>query len=218
MNKFKVGDLVSWKSQSYGSITKKEGVICAVVPADSQPYDIISVTKKMSEFNRMFDGNPRPILSYLVEVPSKSGRGRTKLYWPRAEKLEGVLNKEEVKMMNISSRFSFDAAHFLPSYEGKCSSLHGHHWVVEVEIMGKVDPSTGMILDFHVLKKIVEEEVIEILDHTHLNRIIQNPTAENIVLWIWEKLKGKLPLFLINLWETPDNKVVFFCSAKEPSQ
>ena len=56
-------------------------------------------------------------------------------------------------------------------------------------------------MDFSKLKNIVEEEVVDKLDHQELNKIVDNPTAENIVEWIHEMLKDKLPLHSIKLWE-----------------
>lgn len=111
----------------------------------------------------------------------------------------------------MSSRFSFDAAHRLPRHEGKCANLHGHRWVFEVEIEGKINKNTGMIYDFSLLKRLVDEKIGNFLDHSYLNDNFDNPTAENLVEWIAKAIKASLPnhLFLVSvtLWETPDNKV-----------
>ncbi len=108
--------------------------------------------------------------------------------------------------MFINKEFKFDAAHNLVDYNGKCENLHGHTYKLRVTLEGK--PGKGdMILDFVELKKIVNEEVIELLDHAYLNDLIPQSTAENISIWIWNKLENKLKgphhrLYEINVWET----------------
>jgi 6-pyruvoyltetrahydropterin/6-carboxytetrahydropterin synthase len=96
--------------------------------------------------------------------------------------------------------FYFDAAHFLPNYKGKCESPHGHTYRLEVEVEGELGGG-GMVLDFNEIKKVVEREVIEKLDHSSMNDVLPNPTSENITQWIWSKLEGKLPLSRVRLWE-----------------
>ena len=55
--------------------------------------------------------------------------------------------------MIVSKRVSFDAAHFLPGYVGKCSQMHGHHWIVELAVAGEVNLETGMVIDFIELSR-----------------------------------------------------------------
>jgi 6-pyruvoyltetrahydropterin/6-carboxytetrahydropterin synthase len=102
--------------------------------------------------------------------------------------------------MRLCREFYFDAAHFLPKYKGKCENLHGHTYKLEIVIEGGVKKD-GMILDFAKMKEIVELEVIEKLDHQQLNALFEYPTAEHIINWIAEQLKGKVPLYSIKLWE-----------------
>jgi 6-pyruvoyltetrahydropterin/6-carboxytetrahydropterin synthase len=76
----------------------------------------------------------------------------------------------------------------------KCSRLHGHSFQVEVHLEGRVDPHTGMLVDYADIKAAfapLEEQ----LDHHYLNEIagLENPTSENIVRWIWERLEPALP-------------------------
>lgn len=108
--------------------------------------------------------------------------------------------------MRVCRRFSFDAAHYLPEYEGKCKNLHGHQWVLEVEVVGPVDVN-GMVYDFSDLKTLVTDKVINHLDHTLLNDLIKVPTAENIIVWVWRQLDGFGPLSRLRLYETPDSFV-----------
>jgi 6-pyruvoyltetrahydropterin/6-carboxytetrahydropterin synthase len=71
-----------------------------------------------------------------------------------------------------------------------------------VTIQGRLNKE-GIVLDFGDFKKIVQEKVLEKLDHQYLNDIIENPTAENITAWIWERLEKSLNLYELKLWETP---------------
>ncbi|MBM3309139.1 MAG: 6-carboxytetrahydropterin synthase QueD [Candidatus Altiarchaeales archaeon] len=102
--------------------------------------------------------------------------------------------------MKAGRTFFFDASHHLPAYEGKCEQLHGHTYRLDVVVEGKVGKE-GMVLDFNEIKKVVENEVIEKLDHMDLNKVLKNPTAENIAEWIWTQLEGKLSLHSIKLYE-----------------
>ena len=112
--------------------------------------------------------------------------------------------------MLVSKQFTFDSAHFLPKYHGKCEKMHGHTYKLHVTIDPPVNEETGLAFDFVKLKKIVKNEVIEKLDHNNLNDIMPIPSAENIAIWIWEKLKKLLPLHEIKVWETPTSFVTYF--------
>ncbi len=86
--------------------------------------------------------------------------------------------------ISICKRFKFDAAHHLPYYDGKCKQNHGHSFKLDVEVSGQIQDQgykTGMIIDFHDLKDIVNLVIINVLDHTDLNAHISNPTAENMI-------------------------------------
>lgn len=109
--------------------------------------------------------------------------------------------------MLLSKEFKFDSAHHLPNYHGKCEKLHGHTYKLRVTIGGEPD-SEGMIKDFAEVKKIVQEKVLKELDHKNLNEVIDNPSAENIAVWIWKELKSELSLFEIQVWETEDSSVI----------
>lgn len=108
--------------------------------------------------------------------------------------------------MRIRKQFSFEAAHVLPHHEGKCSRLHGHSYRLEVTVEGPLQasgPATGMVVDFDVLAQTVRRTVIDALDHRSLNDLIENPTSENIVAWIWRELAPAVPqLAELALWET----------------
>ena len=110
--------------------------------------------------------------------------------------------------MFITKEFSFDSAHYLPDYHGKCENMHGHTYKMHVTVEGEVQ-ADGMVIDFVKLKEIVKTKVIDKLDHQILNEIIAKPSAENIVIWAWEELKNDLNLFEIKLWETPTSFVTY---------
>lgn len=118
-------------------------------------------------------------------------------------------NKKEISMM-ITKKFSFDSAHKLINYKGKCRFLHGHTYLLNVTLKGNVDQKTGMVFDFSTIKMIVEKKVLSVLDHSYINDIIKQPTAENMAVWIWKHLEKDLPIYKIELWETPDSYVTYY--------
>ena len=114
--------------------------------------------------------------------------------------------------MLLSKDFTFDAAHNLINYHGKCERLHGHTYKLRVIVEGTPD-SEGMIIDFIELKAAVKERVISRLDHSYINEIISQPSAENIALWIWDELEESVRrencrLYEIHVWETADSRVI----------
>jgi 6-pyruvoyltetrahydropterin/6-carboxytetrahydropterin synthase len=94
----------------------------------------------------------------------------------------------------------------LPYHAGKCSRLHGHSYRLDVTVEGPLQAAgaaTGMVVDFDELSRIVRQTIVDKLDHTHLNDTIENPTSENIVVWIWRRLAPELTgLAELTLWET----------------
>lgn len=110
--------------------------------------------------------------------------------------------------MKVVKKFTFDAAHHLPNYKGKCKQLHGHTYHLEVIVEGKVDPHTGMVVDFSELKHVVTSTALDYLDHKLLNDVIENPTAENTIVWIHDKISKHIDgIVTLRLWETPDSYV-----------
>jgi 6-pyruvoyltetrahydropterin/6-carboxytetrahydropterin synthase len=117
------------------------------------------------------------------------------------------------KEVRVSKEFSFDSAHFLHEYEGKCKHLHGHTYKLQVGMIGKVD-ERGIAIDFGEMKRIVRERVVDRLDHRNLNEMLpmMNTTAENMVVWMFEQIDDSLReegwyprirLEWARLWETP---------------
>ncbi len=131
--------------------------------------------------------------------------------------------------VTVSRRAHFNAAHRLyrsdwsseqnESIFGKCNNpnYHGHNYELIVSVTGEIDPLTGYVLDVKILKDIIKSEVEEAFDHKNLNLDVPefktlNPTAENIVIVIYNKLKAVLDKKLdlkVTLYETPRNFVSY---------
>ena len=123
----------------------------------------------------------------------------------------------------------FNAAHRLnvpqwtdeqnKAFFGLCnnSNFHGHNYDLQVCVEGEIDEVSGYLIDMKVLKTYIDEEVIEAFDHKNLNLDVPefkelNPTAENIVWVIWNKLRNRLEdrfELSVRLYETPRNFVEF---------
>lgn len=93
----------------------------------------------------------------------------------------------------VSKEFTFDAAHHLHAYEGKCKNLHGHTYKVVFGVSGLPD-ETGITVDFGTIKQIWKNEIEGYLDHRYLNETLppMNTTAENMVVWLYEKMEAAL--------------------------
>lgn len=111
-------------------------------------------------------------------------------------------------LVSATKIFHFDSAHKLNDYFGACANLHGHTYELHVTVTGNAFDN-GMVIDFKDLKQIVKENVISKLDHSFLNDIVVQPTAENLAIWIWGQLYGKIPVTSIKLYETPDSYVTY---------
>ena len=92
--------------------------------------------------------------------------------------------------ISVFKEFKFSSAHFLEIEGHKCSALHGHNYLLRIEVTGDVN-SEGMVLDFDDIKKAVNP-LIDQLDHTVLNDKIKNTTSESLCIWFYEKLKKNI--------------------------
>jgi len=103
----------------------------------------------------------------------------------------------------IVKSFSFAGAHNLPLHKGLCNFQHGHEWKLDIAIKKRVNPDTGMVVDFSYLKELVNMAVIDEFDHSNMNEHLNNPTAENIAMLIWFKLmySGLKGIHSIKVWE-----------------
>jgi len=99
--------------------------------------------------------------------------------------------------VRLTKSFRFEAAHWLPTFpEGhKCRRMHGHSFKVDVIVAGEIDETAGYLVDYGVIKHAIAP-VEQQLDHYVLNEIpgLENPTAENLARWIWQRLQPDLPL------------------------
>lgn len=98
--------------------------------------------------------------------------------------------------MEIYKEVGFEAAHRLPNVpqDHKCARLHGHSYRVVLHVRGEVDPLPGWVVDFADVKQAFEP-LHDQLDHRYLNEVegLENPTSENLAVWIWQRLKPTLP-------------------------
>ena len=131
--------------------------------------------------------------------------------------------------VTVSRKAHFNAAHRLYRKDwsleknddifGKCNNpnFHGHNYELIVSVTGDIDKETGYVIDMKILKDIIKSEVEDAFDHKNLNIEVPefkdlNPTAENIVVVIYNKVKPKLNSDFdleITLYETPRNFVTY---------
>lgn len=114
--------------------------------------------------------------------------------------------------IRLERRFRFSASHLYRRPEwsdaenrasfGKCANLpgHGHNYRLYVTVAGEPDPQTGFVVDLPELDRLVQEEVVDRLDHQHVNHAVPEfrdggeiPSSENLVRWIHRRLDGRLP-------------------------
>ena len=94
-------------------------------------------------------------------------------------------------MYTIKKTFVVSAAHSLTlSYESKCENLHGHNWKITVTIMGPSLDENGMLMDFSHIKLLVNSK----FDHSNLNNLLDQPTAENISKYLCDSINKHLQL------------------------
>jgi 6-pyruvoyltetrahydropterin/6-carboxytetrahydropterin synthase len=147
-----------------------------------------------------------------------------------------------MKMIRITKQFTFETAHALYGYDGKCRNVHGHSYKLSVTVIGQpiTDPNHvkyGMVIDFSDLKKIVNQEIVDQFDHATVfnkntphvelaNELIQRehhvilvdyqPTTENMIVDFAEKIALRLPkdvvLHSLKLQETESSFTEWFAS------
>jgi len=134
--------------------------------------------------------------------------------------------------VTVNRKAHFNAAHRLYNNEwsdarnasvfGKCSNpnYHGHNYDLIVSVTGEIHPETGFVMDMKILKQLIRTEIEEAFDHKNLNEEVSefeklNPTAENISVVIWNKLRAEIDKDLdlkVTLYETARNFVTY-CGA-----
>lgn len=128
-------------------------------------------------------------------------------------------------MISVTRRAVFSASHRLHNPEwseeknydvyDKCNNPngHGHNYVMEITVSGLPDPETGYVIDLKKMKRIINENIVDLVDHKHLNLDVPFlkgiiPTVENIAVSFWNILDGKFDnakLTSIRIWETENN-------------
>lgn len=131
--------------------------------------------------------------------------------------------------VKVSRKAHFNAAHRLYNQDwddarndeifGKCNNpnFHGHNYELIVSVAGEIDPVTGYVVDMKTLKDLIRSEIEDAFDHKNLNIQVPefktlNPTAENIAVVIWDKLRphiGSDKDLEVVLYETPRNFVTY---------
>ena len=147
--------------------------------------------------------------------------------------------------IRITKQFSFEAGHALYGYDGKCRNLHGHSYHLSVTVIGSPITDSdhvkhGMVIDFGDLKKIVNEEVVDVFDHSmvfnkntphkelaqelvdrehYILLVDYQPTTEMMIIDFAEKIKKRLPegvkLYALKLQETATSYAEWFASDNE---
>ena len=133
-------------------------------------------------------------------------------------------------MLYLTRKAEFSASHYYhnPKFSseenqrifGKCNNPngHGHNYVLEVTVKGEVNRRTGFVVDLKQLKKILQSEVLDAMDHRFLNKEVPEffdriPTTENLAISIWHRLAPTLEgaqLHRVRVYETPDLFVDFY--------
>lgn len=143
--------------------------------------------------------------------------------------------------IRVTKQFGFEMSHALLNYDGLCRNIHGHSYKLQITVKGQPanepgSPKDGMVIDFSILKKIIQEKIISQLDHSlminenaptdKLNALGEmyerhqvvpfQPTSENLVVYIAEKVKPLLPehieLFCVRLYETSNSFAEWYAS------
>ena len=121
-------------------------------------------------------------------------------------------------MYTLKTNASFDSAHFLAGYEGKCSNIHGHHWTVEIEVgsnsleMGGNNRGMNIAdaLDHCLIVEIgsLKRRTLDVLEEEHFKvvEVMFRPTAENFAKFFYDEMKGKgYHVLKATVYETPNN-------------
>ncbi len=153
-----------------------------------------------------------------------------------------VAKNNSMAKIRLTKEFSFEAAHFLGGYDGLCRYIHGHSYRMFVTVKGEpngdsLSPKYGMVVDFKELKKIVNEEVVDRLDHAlvvrkgdapaalmeadycNLVSMDYQPTCENMIVDFAERISSRLPqgveLYSLKLYETATSYAEWYAEDNE---
>lgn len=122
-------------------------------------------------------------------------------------------------MWTLEKEYRFEAAHRLPHHDGKCARLHGHSWVMAVEVGGKslhtVGPKQGMVTDYSDISRVVKPLIEGYLDHYYLNEStgLENPTSEELARWVYSELRPSIPnLVSVTIKETCTSSCTYYAN------
>lgn len=118
----------------------------------------------------------------------------------------------QMSIVEVVQGFRFESAHYLPNVPDthRCKNMHGHSYRVDVHITAPVDEYSGMVIDFFDVDDAFEP-VMAALDHQVLNTVegLENPTAENIAIWIFRKLSTIDGISKVVVHETEFSRAVY---------
>ena len=114
---------------------------------------------------------------------------------------------QETPKASITKKLVFDSAHFITDHDGKCKNLHGGRYDIEITIKDRIDPTTGFVIDYSLIKNITKDLIINKFDHKTLNltcpELSWRSSTEFLSIFIWEELIEYLPnLKKIKIYET----------------
>jgi 6-pyruvoyltetrahydropterin/6-carboxytetrahydropterin synthase len=121
-------------------------------------------------------------------------------------------------MYEVKIVTQFAAAHRLENFYGKCESLHGHNWKVEVFLVGNSLDNAGLLMDFGVVKARTKE-VLDEIDHKYLNELPafqnRNPSSENLAQYLYERLgevfnRDGVKIHRVNVWESDSSCASYY--------
>jgi 6-pyruvoyltetrahydropterin/6-carboxytetrahydropterin synthase len=121
-------------------------------------------------------------------------------------------------MYEVKIVTQFAAAHRLENFYGKCESLHGHNWKVEVFLVGNSLDSAGLLMDFGIVKARTKE-VLDEIDHKYLNELPafqnRNPSSENLAQYLYERLgevfnRDGVKIHRVNVWESDSSCASYY--------
>ena len=121
-------------------------------------------------------------------------------------------------MFEVKIVTQFAAAHRLANFYGKCESLHGHNWKVEVFLEGNTLDEAGLLMDFGAVKA-RSKEVLDEIDHKYLNELEafrdQNPSSENLARYLYERLGAifngdRVKIQRVNVWESDTSCAAYY--------
>ncbi len=218
-----------------GKVNKDTGIVVNIVDIDNVIKDTLKKIdgKLLDDEVSFFKKNKPSVENLLLYFWSEMNELFTDAKLERI-KIEqtpftsGQIVGDDAMNVYVTKLFYFSTAHRLHSNYisdeenielfGKCNNLygHGHNYKLEVTVKGVPDQNTGVVTHYKKFEDIVNENVVELLDHKHINADLEifkdvNPTSEMLLYVIWDLLYDKIPnLYKIGVWETEKNYFEFY--------